>query len=102
MVKAKTGRPGCYADGYRCPGCPEKSGDDLRIDWGYLYVVSPSDQGISNVIRGAEISRKSFLKNDRVLPDDDLRMPRPANDDWPVMASVFSFDSLAAPAERFI
>jgi len=80
----------------------KKSGDDQRIDWGYLYVVSPSDQGISNVICGAEISRKSFLKNDRVLADDDLRMPRPANDDWPVMASVFSFDSLAAPAERFI
>ena len=79
-----------------------KSGDDLRIDWGYLYVVSPAAQPVSNVICGADLARASFLKNGTVLPDDDLRMPRPASDDWPVMASVFSFDSLAHPAERYI
>jgi hypothetical protein len=79
-----------------------KSGDDLRIDWGYLYVVSPSEQRVSSVICGAGDARRSFLKNSPALPDDDLRMPRAASDDWPVMVSVFSFDSLAYPVERYL
>ncbi len=80
----------------------KKAGDNLRIDWGYLYIVSPAEQKHKNSICGAGEARRSFLKNSALLADDDLRMPRAASDNWPVMATLFSFDSLAAPVERFL
>lgn len=64
----------------------KKSGDDLRIDWGQMYVVPP--KGASSVISGHTAARSGFRTG--ALPQaDDTRMPRRADDEWPVMASSF-------------
>lgn len=64
------------------------SGDNARIDWGYVYEVAPTAQ--SAAAAGAEDAlTRSFVDSGALPMGDDMRMPRAANDDQPVLAFVF-------------
>jgi hypothetical protein len=63
-----------------------KKGDNLRIDWGYLYVAAPDDKSVRGAIVSDKLARGNFAEG-KPLPDaDDARMPRAARDEWPVAA----------------
>jgi len=65
-----------------------KDGDNLRIDWGWLYVAAPDGPGLSTAIASHDV-RQTFADSGRLPEADDGRMPRACKDDWPVTACVF-------------
>ncbi|MBV9865485.1 MAG: DUF4965 domain-containing protein [Abitibacteriaceae bacterium] len=77
----------------------QKTGDNLRIDWGYFYVAVPRQPAVSTVIT-SDAAREAFLNN--LLPkNDDTRQPRAANDEWPVLATSFDLGTVnRRPVER--
>jgi hypothetical protein len=68
----------------------KKRGDDLRIDWGTLYVATPAVRGAESAICDHYV-RDHFLKDGTLPVTDDMRFPRPASDAWPVLALKVSF-----------
>ncbi len=66
----------------------EKSGDDLRIDWGYLYVVAQPVTGNFEAATVRPEAIESFLKTGRVPDSDDLQIDRPYAQELPVFGGV--------------
>jgi hypothetical protein len=67
-----------------------KAGDNLRIDWGYFYVAAPRSGGMTSAIAADVACREGFAGSGKLPAGDDKKSPRPARQDWPVLA--YSFD----------
>jgi hypothetical protein len=67
-----------------------KKGDDLRIDWGHVYMALPKQEGVTSRIGLADESRGAFVKKGK-LRAKDIEGSRKVNDEWPVLASLLDF-----------
>ncbi len=78
----------------------EKSGDDLRIDWGYVYLVSPKDQKPESAISSADEVRNDFINNNTLPDEDNFNIPRQGNDGWPVQALAFHLGKVGSETKE--
>ena len=65
-----------------------KSGDDLRIDWGYLYAASA--QEASSALADSRTLRQTFAADGTLPPRDDADMPRSIDSRPPHPALAFA------------
>ena len=72
-----------------------RSGDNLRIDWGYFHLAVPKDESAAAtaiVPHPAE----AFATHGTLAASDSIGMPHPARDDNPHLAALLDFGSVAA------
>jgi hypothetical protein len=74
-----------------------KRGDDLRIDWGYLYLAAGRPDGVTAAI-GSRRQETSAFSSDGRLPDSDELLDNAA-----VLAFAFDLGKIdSRPASRYI
>jgi hypothetical protein len=77
-----------------------KSGDNLRIDWGWLYVAVPPQPGVETAASSEE-ARAQFAKNGVLPASDDLDMPQAVKHGLPLLAVRFDLGSVGStPVSR--
>jgi len=72
-----------------------KSGDHLRIDWGYLYVAAELGQTPSSALQSSSVTRSQFIETGRLPDSDRISMPMAVKEDAPVLAFSFALDKLS-------
>ncbi len=80
----------------------QPKGDDVRIDWGYLYMAAKMDPATTMAIGTPHHTRTQFSSSNKLVSDTNLQMPREVEQNAPVLALSFDLGSVgAAPTSRW-
>src|SRR5258706_5812773 len=77
-----------------------KRGDDLRIDWGYLYLAADRAEGVTEYVGDRAAARAAFDSGGRLPESDDLTEGRRGG---PVLAFGITLGRVSAqPVSRYL
>ncbi|HZQ55812.1 MAG TPA: DUF4965 domain-containing protein [Bryobacteraceae bacterium] len=81
----------------------QKSGDNLRIDWGYLYLAAPPESAMAETATVRPDAMRSFSETGAVPDADDLEQDQPYAQPAPALALSFELGNVASsPVARHV
>jgi hypothetical protein len=77
-----------------------RSGDNLRIEWGHLYVAAPPGQDPATLRIANQSGRRSFVETGRLPESDELEQPARPGRDALLLAAAFDLGRVSGETKR--
>jgi hypothetical protein len=97
----KTARLNVLSIGSRDQNILNRSGDNLRIDWGHFHLAAPQAEDSTTAI--APDAAQAFVDSGKLPAADSMDMPQPADEGSPHLAAILEFGRVSAqPVTRHL